>query len=1066
MLMSRRLLSLMIVGLLAIAPAAFAQVTTGTLAGTVTSAGEALPGVTVEAVHVPTGTRYDTVTGANGRFTIPNVRVGGPYRITTSLEGFKPFETSDVNVNLGGTAEVQAAMIMTAVSETITVTAATDDIINPNRTGAASAVSEEQIENLPTVNRTIQDFARTNPYFNVDAGDASSTRMTVAGKNNRYNSIQIDGAVNNDLFGLADTGTPGGQADAPPITIEAIQEIQLVVSPYDVRQGGFTGGGVNAITRSGTNDFNGSLFYSSRDKSFLGEGPNNIPVREFDAEQYGGRIGGRIIRDRLFFFLTGEHNERGEPNGVSADPAGVFGVNQTVATLAQQVKAVAISKYGYDPGTLGDFTEQKESDNLFLRFDVNAGSANQLTLRHNYVEGLRPVVSDRFTTRFRFASSIYNFASETNSTVAQLNTVFSANAYNEARVGLQTIRDKRAVPTLFPTIEIGGSSTVQRQGDIQLGTERFSAANALDQDVLEITDDFTLLFGNHSLTLGTHNELFSFKNLFQSEAFGYYFFPTLADFEAGTPRDYQITVARGDDPRRPAQFDVAQYGFYVSDQWRLFPSVSLTMGLRADLPRYKDTPSYNPIVDTAIGYRTDAVGSEEVVLSPRIGFNWQPGATGTQQLRGGVGVFAGRTPYVWISNAFAGTGIEQITLTCNKNLTNPAAGCNPTFVTDPFKQPTNFPAGGGAFQTAVTDPDFQLPRIMRATLGYDRDLFFGIKATLEGVWSKNLEDVYYINANKVQNGTVALDGRPRYANKSTTLSNAYLLTNTDKGEQRMYSLQLMKNFSRNFTLSASYANQDATSAFDGGSSTASSQFNFHHTKDMFNPEESRSAYETKHRINAAMTFNAQTWLLNHSFGFYYNAQSGRPYSLLFGNDINGDGAGTNDLLFIPGGAGLILCPSTAGSAPTATAPCGMTTGATPTAIVPFANGEARWAAFLESAGLSAGAGEILDRYESTEPWARQLDFHYELGLPPFRDARANITFDMLNALSMFDSEAGVVRFVPNQNFSPVSFAGIDPTSGKPVYREAGNNRTLPGAQFSTADLRSRWQARVGFRVTF
>jgi hypothetical protein len=279
-------------------------------------------------------------------------------------------------------------------------------------------------------------------------------------------------------------------------------------------------------------------------------------------------------------------------------------------------------------------------------------------------------------------------------------------------------------------------------------------------------------------------------------------------------------------------------------------------------------------------------------------------------------------------------------------------------------------------------------------------------------------------------------------------------------------VQLNKNFGRAFTVSATYANQDATSAFDGGSSTASSQFNFHHTKDIFNPEESRSAYETKHRLSLATTFNiASRWSLNHSFGFYYNAQSGRPYSLLFGNDINGDGSGTNDLLYIPTANGIILCPSTGGT-PTAASPCGSTSGATPTPIAPLANGEQRWNDFLASAGIEAGTGEILDRYESFEPWTRTLDFHYELGLPPFRDARANITFDMLNALSMFDSEAGVVRYVPNQNFLPVSFSGIDPTTGKAVYREAGAGRTLPGAQFSTADLRSRWQARLGFRVTF
>jgi hypothetical protein len=841
----------------------------------------------------------------------------------------------------------------------------------------------------------------------------------------------------------------------------------MVVSPYDVRQGGFTGGGVNVITRSGTNDFNGTVSYSSRDKSFLGEGPTNNPVDQFDAEQYSGSIGGPIRRDRLFFFLNGERNTRAEPNGVSAEAGNTFGVNANIAALAQQAAAIAQTKYGYDPGTLGDFPETKDSDNMFLRFDLNAGSANQLTLRHNYVDAGRDVVADRFSTRFRFASSIYNFASETNSTVAQLNSVFSANAYNEARVGLQTIREKRAVPTEFPSIGIGG---VPRGEDVILGTERFSAANALDQDILEITDDFTALWGNHTLTVGTHNELFTFKNLFQAEAFGYYFFPTIAAFEAGTPRDYQVTVATGDDPFRPTEFDVAQYGFYVSDQWRVLPSLSLTFGVRADIPKFGDVPTYNPIIETAIGRRNDTAGAEEMVVSPRFGFNWQPGGAGTQQVRGGIGVFAGRTPYVWISNGYGGTGVEQITLVCNQNLTNPAAGCNPTFVTDPHNQPTNFPAGGGAFQAALTDEDFQLPHVLRATLGYDRELVFGIKGSVEGVWTKTMQDVYYTNANKVQSGTIALDGRPRYVNVSTALSNAHLLTNTDEGEQRVYSLQLNKNFGNNFTIAATYANQDAQSTFDGGSSTASSQYNFHHTKDIFNPELSRSAYETKHRFNVATTFNLQTGFLHHSLGFYYNAQSGRPYSLLFNTDINGDGSGTNDLLFIP--SDVIICPSQ-GTAPTATNPCGSATA--------LPNGQQLWSQFLEGADLEPGENRILDRYESFEPWTRQLDLHYELGLPTYRDILANITFDMLNVLSMFDSEAGVVRFVANQNYSPVNFLGIDPTSGRPVYEErvtvltgtgatavrnpAGSSLTQ-GAQFTTADLRSRWQARVGFRITF
>ena len=1038
MLKVRSSLFMIVCALLAIATVVQGQVTTGSLAGTVVTAdGTALPGVTIEAVHVPTGTRYSAVTDGNGRWGIQNVRVGGPYRISGNLEGFRSEEVSDSMVGVGSTAEVPLRLRLAAVSEAITVTATADDVINPNRTGSTSSVSEEQIESLPTVNRTLQDFARTNPYVTVDPIDASSTRMYIAGKNNRYNSIQIDGAVNNDLFGLADTGTPGGQADAPPISLDAIQQLQVAISPYDVRQGGFTGGGINAVTRSGTNDIAGSVFYSKRDASFVGEGPFGNPIDDFDSEQFGGRIGGPILRDRLFFFLNGEQNSKEEPNGVSAE-AGSPSVSTNIAQLAARARDIAMRRYNYDPGPLGDFTEARESDNLFLRFDVNAGARNQLTLRHNYVKANRDVVSDRFSTRFRFPSSIYAFADETNSTVGQLNSSFGANSFNEARVNFTTIRDTRAVPVQFPSIEIGGAP---RSAQIILGTERFSGANALDQDILELTDDFTWIAGNHTVTVGTHNEFFKFKNLFQADAFGYYFFPTIEDFEAGNPRDYSVTVATGNDPRRATSFEVAQYALYLSDQWRISPAVSITAGLRADMPRFDTVPSNNTVVTNAIGYNTNEVASEDLIFSPRLGFNWQPGATGTQQLRGGIGVFAGRTPYVWISNAYANTGIEQLTLTCNK----PA--CTPTFVTDPFAQPTNFPAGGRAFLVNLVDPNFELPRVLRTTLGYDRDLFFGIRASAEVLWSKNLEDVYYTNVNKLENGVSPLDGRPRYTNVSTALSNAILLTNTNKGEQRLASLQLNKRFGRTFTLSASYANQDSTSAFDGTSSQALSNWQFHHTTgDIFEPQVSRSAFETEHRINLGATLNFDTGFLGHRLGLYYNAQSGRPYSLLFGTDINGDGFSTNDLLFVPAAGGVIVQKNAAS-----------TWTAAPLD---------QFLAYLDRAGFDPTAGRVMERYELSEPWVRQLDFHYELGLPTFRSVRTGLTFDVLNLLNMLDAENGVVRYVAFQNFSPVTYVGQDATTGQAIYRERAPNTLALGSQFSTADVRSRWQGRLGVRITF
>jgi len=1019
--------------LIALTPAAFAQVTTGSITGRVLAAdGSALPGVTIEAVHTPTGTRYSDVTGGEGRFTIPNVRVGGPYRITAALEGFREAAADNVTVPLGGAADVPLTLQLATITEAITVTATTDEIINPNRTGATSTVSTEEIETLPTVNRTLQDFARTNPYVNVDPQDLSATRMTVAGKNNRYNSIQIDGAVNNDLFGLADTGTPGGQADALAVSLDAIQEIQVAVSPYDVRQGGFTGGGVNAITRSGTNEYAGSVFYSKRDPQFVGDGPNENPIAAFDSEQYGGRFGGRIIRDKLFFFVNGERSDRAEDDDYTAQ-------NYRRPEDVQTVSDFLSTQFGYDAGGLGSLAREKYSKNLFARVDWNVNASNQFTIRHSYVDAANDVISDRTGTRFRFPNSTYYFADETNSTVAQLNSTFGGNSYNEARLNFTTIRDRRQSPGAFPGIEIGG--TGPRNADIIAGAEQFSTANSLDQDILEITDDFTFVRNAHTITVGTHNEIFEFNNVFMPSAFGHYYFPTLDDFLALNPSQYFYTYAEGGI--NPSQFQVNQLGLYASDQWALRSNMTLTFGLRADMNQYPDSPNYNPVVEQAVGYKTSATPDESPTLSPRIGFNWQV-AQG-QQLRGGIGIFAGRTPYVWVSNAYGGTGIGQISLSCIKT-TNPATSCTPTFVADPFNQPTSFPAGGSAFETAITDPDFKAPRLWRATAAYDRVLPWEIRGTVEVLYSKTIEDVYYQNVNYVESGNVSpIDGRPIYKRNSTALSNALLLTNTSEGDQLMESLQLNKSFGQLFTVAASYAHQEANSAFDGGSSTASSNWRFHHTTgDIYEPELSRSAYETEHRINISGTLNFATGFVSHALGLYYNAQSGRPYSLIIGTDVNGDGQSSNDLIYIPGSADEVIIQNAAG------------------AVVDYS----LFGNYLEYAGLDSLAGRAMDRYEATEPWTRQLDLHYELGLPPFSGVASMFTADVSNILAMVDKEYGNVRYVSNQNFSPITYRGVDTNTGKPIFRERFNGALTPGSQYSLATDRSRWQARLGVRLTF
>ncbi|HEV2720091.1 MAG TPA: carboxypeptidase regulatory-like domain-containing protein [Thermoanaerobaculia bacterium] len=733
-------------------PALHAQVTTGNIAGTVTDqTGAALPGVTIEAVHGPTGTRYQTVSEVGGRFVIPNVRVGGPYKVTGSLEGFKPTTETGINVNLGTTAEVPVKMALAGVAEAITVTAKTDEIINPNRTGSTSSVTQQQIETLPTVNRQLQDYARTNPYV-VTSLTGDGTFMTIAGRNNRYNNIQLDGAVNNDLFGLAASGTPGGQAGTQPFSLDAIQQIQVLVSPYDVRQSGFTGGGINAVTRSGTNNIEGSVFGTRRDPSFVGKGPSDTKIGDFNQSQYGGRIGGPVLRDRLFYFLSGETNNRKDPLGSSADGSTGAGIYNNINPDAAAVRAFMISKYNYDPGSLGDLSLGTKSRLLLGKFDANVGSSTNVTFRHNYVDANQdnqPSSFSRTTTRWYFPTNIYQFPSKTNSSVLQLNSVLNATMFNEGRINITRIREHRDTPVIFPTIEIGppAGTSGERNSAMQLGTERFSGANALNQNINEINDDFTITHGAHTFVAGTHNELFKFSNLFIQDFYGYYHFANFAALQAGTPDIYRIGYATGSDPRRPTAFKAAQYSLYASDQWRVIPAVTLTFGLRADKPKFDTTPSFNPAVQSAIGFSTSAIPSESVTWEPRLGFNWDIGNAGKQQLRGGVGVFQGRTPFVWISNNYGNTGIEQVLKGCT------TASCMPTFNPDVTQQPRLDNVAGATQDIALSDPNFRFPRVLRSTLGYDRELFWGIRGTAEVLYSRNQEDIYYQNVNKTQTST-------------------------------------------------------------------------------------------------------------------------------------------------------------------------------------------------------------------------------------------------------------------------------------------------------------------------
>ncbi len=1041
----RRLGALAVCALLAVAGAALGQ-TTGSISGMVTAQadGSALPGAQITAVHEPTGTRYAAISSADGRFRMLNVRVGGPYNVTAAMDGFHPQTAADVAVQLGEDASLTFRLQLESIEETVIVVGESTALINPSRTGSTSNVGQQAIESLPTINRGLEDFARTNPFFTNSAENEDEEAISVAGRSGRYNNISIDGAVNNDLFGLSDSGTPGGQTRSTPISLDAIQELQLLLSPTDVRHGGFSGGGINAITRSGSNDWKGSLFYYTRDDSLVGDGPDALgEFGDFEDEEYGFRLGGPIVRDKAFFFFNIDLGEETQPTGWSIDGSSgqQFGAsNPGILGEANRFRDILMNRYGHDPGGLGQNSRDTPSDKYFLRFDFNIGDGHSLTLRHNFIEAANDINRPSSTT-YEWPSETYLFADETNSTVAQLNSTVGSRAFNELRVSYQTIADAREGKSLprFPWIEIealAGDPNLE----FEAGTEAFSAFNSLDQEVIELTDDLTLLKGNHTITLGTHNEFFTFDNLFIQNGFGAYEFTDLDAFDAGVARRFRRTVPNpGQDP--VATFDVEQIGLYVGDQWAARDNLTITYGLRVDIPFFPDTPENNPEVAAIYGFRTDAIPDGNELWSPRVGFNWDLKGDGRQQLRGSVGQFAGRTPYVWISNQFSRNALVFSDLQASGVPFNP----------DPFNQPSTLAELGG-FATSqevnVIDPDFEFPTVLRASLAYDRQLpWWGLIGSVELIHSDSRKEIDYKNLNVVATGeTLPFDGRPLYTTLPTNFSGAYLITNTGEGEATHLSVKLERPFSKGVWGFVSYAYGDSTEVNDGGSSRAVSNWQFNETVDANNHRESTSSFEVEHRLNASLSYRIhRDSRYTTTISAFYNHQSGRPYSNIVGagfpfTSINGDGFTSNDLFYVP---------------------------ATENDVIIVGGGT--WAqldAYIAAdEGLAAHRGGIVPRNASRAPWSHSLDLRVAQEIP-IKGSSLELTFDIVNLGNLLDRDSGLLRFANFNTVTPATFVGTDP-SGVPIYRLA-NFVTDPAnnAKFQTHNLNSRWKMKLGVRWSF
>ena len=1015
-------------------------VTTAVLTGRVSDPARGpIAGAQVSITNLATGVATGVQTRDDGRYQAAGLRPG-VYRVAVEYIGFRGEVAESVQLLLGVTERLDFVLQQQAVELSgIEVTGERSGVISRGRTGTGTVLAQEAVATTPTVTRNFADLTRLTPQVTsvrvADGVEATSG----AGRNNRYNNIQIDGAVNNDLFGLAASGTPGGQADARPITLEAIQEFQVLIAPFDVRQGGFTGANINAVTKGGTNDFTGSAAYYGRNQNFIGRykqfNDSLAPeIDDFSQFDLALSLGGPIARDRAHFFVAGEISRREEPFGA------ILGQN-TGPTIAevQQIEQIARSQYGYDPGRNDQFPRETDSNNIFARLDFALSPEHRLTLRHNYVDATADRTTGGPGSTFGWSNSGYAFGSTTNSSVAQLNSTLRAGSvFNEFRVGLTFVRDTREIGDPFPRVRVNLGSN-----NVRIGPDEFSGQNALDQDIIEITNDLTFSRGAHNITLGTSNEFFQFSNLFVRNSFGNYTFASIEDFETGNANDYEYSfLLPGGDVR--AEFPVRRYSVYAQDQWAATDDLTLTFGLRVDMTHFPDEPKENAVVAAAnLGRRTSDMPGLTAQFNPRIGFNWDALGDRSTQVRGGVGLFSGRTPFVWISNAYGNTGLDYARFRCQNDEA-------PLFNPDPASQARQCATSTTLIPNEINtvDPDYKFPQLFRASAAVDREIGSGFIASVEGLYSKTLNDILYRNLLVQQAADATMvEGRRRYVRTAVSgIGDVIDLSNSSEGYGWDITFQVQRPIRDRWGVNLAYTRADAWDKNVGGSSQAVSNWRFNPTAgDPNDPKLARGSYVNRHKVLATGSY--QLNLIRQApttVSLVYVGSSGQAYSYVYSGDVNGDGQTGNDLAYIPSSPSDVRFYD----------------GGT---ITP----EQSWNnlnSFIESQDCVRDArGSIIERGACTEPWINQFDLRVVQQLHTFGRQRAEITLDILNVANLLNKDWGRREFIANETVNLLSVRSNTPDANGRVLM----NQFAPTERStSISNLMSRYQLQLGARYAF
>ncbi len=1101
----------------------FAQETTSQILGTVTDGKTGLAGATVVALHTPSGTRYSTTTRKDGRFNLAGLRIGGPYTVTISYVGYKTDKQDNINLVLGQdfTSDFSLIAESTQLTEVVVSASRQNKIFNNSHTGSQEFITRSQLEQLPTINRSISDFTKLEPTANTTAFGTS-----FGGRSAQYNNITVDGANFNNGFGLS--STLGGQTGAQPISLEAIDQIQVNVSPYDVRQGGFTGAGINTITKSGTNQFRGDVYTYIKGPNLQGYNVEDVvvPNSPFSFNTWGFSLGGPIIKNKLFFFVNYEDVKQtapaytvvasGGPGGLSPSAGVVSQANyDSLTALASFLK----TKFNYDPGTFQGYSFASSSKKITARIDFNINSKNTLTLKYNYLRSyseqpqstsragagfVKGPASQNYTFGLPYSGSKYVINNNFDIYLIELNTRLSNTLSNKFQIGYTKERDPRApgVPgTTMPMVDILNGSNVYAS----FGYETYTYNNLINTDVYQFSDILTMYKGAHEITFGTQNYSRKYTDAFVPSFAGSYQFPSLTAFYnaangiSNVDNYYQqwSNIPGGAFPFYSA--GSTEIGLFVQDKWRMSNNFTLTYGLRYDMTIYKSLFLDNPYFDAlkfkdGASYNIGQAPGNAVLLSPRIGFNWDALGDRTLQIRGGFGIFNGPPPFVWLANQggnngvlIAGGNYANVPFTSNAIASPPP----PVNTAPPTKTQS-----ASSYGAAVTDHNFKYPTIIKTGLAVDKKLGDDWIFTAEASYSKDINAVYFSNLNLNEANGYALSGadnRIRYLTGSSTsnkywygqgaggaspdtpnLSSAILMKNASQGYAYTLTARIQKSI-HNLTASLAYTYSVAKNIATGGS-TASSLWSGRPVGNA-DPNGANLAYADyyqPHRVIA--TANYRVLYAEHyatSIGLIFQAAPAGVGSYTYGNDLNGDGNSGNDLIYIPRNAGEINLIDV-GSYSSSTM-SGTTTGTTKDPRTAAQIWSQLNSFINQDHYLSKHRGQYAQANAVVFPFFKDLDMNitqdifFNTKIKGETDRHTlRLSLDLINVGNFLNKNWGLVKL--QNTTTPLTFEGMAADGKTPLfsfpYADATNFVPLVNSFSNNTSIVSRWQLQFGIKYIF